>query len=146
MVKSQEVVIISGTIFFTKSPPPSGNLEMGAKKKADYVEFMLTASLAENLLADAPGVLRPLGGPLHGRVPRGAESLEEHQVLPPGAHAEPDRMLARTIAVVLLTEHESEVAPQPLGHLALHHLEDPHGGKVHPVVRRGSNSGNIKLQ
>ena len=128
--------------------------EIGAKPNAEEPGFLLTASLAENLFGDAPGVLRPRGGPLDGRVPRGAESLEEHKVLPAGAHAEPHWMFARrtravaavavAVALVLLPEHESDVAPQPLRHLALHHPEDSHGGKVQPVVRGGPDIGRFE--
>ena len=108
-------------------------------------EILLTASLTEDSFCDAPRLLGPSYGSLNGRVPRRPESLEEHQVLPAGAHAKPDglfvarrRWLATAPAVVVLPEHEPDMAPQPLGHLALHHLEDPHGGKVEPVERRGS--------
>ena len=112
-------------------------------------EILLTASLTEDSFCDVPRLLGPSDGPLDGRVPRRPESLEEHQVLPAGAHAKPDGLFAArrrrrgrgratAPAVVVLPEHEPDMAPQPLGHLALHHLEDPHGGKVEPVERRGS--------
>ena len=117
------------------------------KCKRTKKEVLLTASLTEDSFCDAPRLLGPSDGSLDGRVPRRPESLEEHQVLPAGAHSKPHglfaarrrrRRRATAPVVVVLPEHEPDMAPQPLGHLALHHLEDPHGGKVEAVERRGS--------
>ena len=126
------------------------NVDKNEMRKDEERNPTLTASFTEDSFCDAPRLLGPSDGPVDGRVPRRPESLEEHQVLPAGAHAKPDglfaarrrrgrgRATAPAVAVVVLPEHEPDMAPQPLGHLALHHLEDPHGGKVEPVERRGS--------